>query len=235
MKTKQLAADATPATGGETPNTKKVQLIPTKDADLATVAKAADDKWATIPTLILLWITEPAFKALVISFTSNRTARLAAGGSREAQTYTLKDVNKQIDAGVKEVKAYLRKKFKQADTAQYARYGIEKTGTGTYLFPKDNDKRLEAIPLMQAAIIADGFGAEEFGTTFWTGVNTNFTAAYTATTSTTKNISKKVAGKDADKAQIIKVLKSLIKLIEANYPDTSDAELRNWGFIKQNY
>ena len=40
MKTKQLAADATPATGGETPNTKKVQLIPTKDADLATVAKA---------------------------------------------------------------------------------------------------------------------------------------------------------------------------------------------------
>jgi hypothetical protein len=32
-----------------------------------------------------------------------------------------------------------------------------------YRLPKDNDKRLLALPLMAAAIAADGFGAEEFG------------------------------------------------------------------------
>jgi hypothetical protein len=35
--------------------------------------------------------------------------------------------------------------------------------------------------------------------------------------------------------QVRKTLNALVLLIKANYPDTSAAELRQWGFKKEKY
>ena len=238
MKTKkQFAINATDGSG-ETPTpktTRKVSLIPRKNADLLTLAKSVNTKWAATPALTLLWITQPNYATIVNGYDTNLAARLAVGGGRQAQTQTLQQVNKNIDTAVSNVKLYIDKKFKKANAiAQYSRYGIVQENK-TYILPRDNDKRLLALPLMQAAIIADGFATEEFGTTFWTNTVTDFKAAFTTSGTTTKSISSKVVAKDTDIEKIKKALDCIVHLLQANYPDTYEAELRNWGFIKQNY
>ncbi len=238
MKKKQLAADANPSTGGEiTPKTKaqKTSNIPKKDSDFSTLALSVSAKWKLNPALILLWITQAAFEALANSYAGNLANRLSAGSSKPAQTQTLKQVNTQIDAAVTDVKTYIERKFKKANaTAQFARYGIVKEGSN-YRLPKDNDKRLLALPIIAAAIAADGFAAEEFGTAFWTATTSSFKTALKATTDTSKTVSNKVSAKDSDREQINKVLVAIGHLIAANYPDNKDAVMREWGFIKQNY
>jgi hypothetical protein len=238
MKTKkQFAANATD-NGGETvptPKTRKVNLIPTKDADFLTVAKSVNTKWAATPALSLMWITQSGYATIVGSYDTNLNARLAVGSGRSTQTQTLRQVNKVINEAVKDVKIYILKKFKKANAeAQYGRYGIVYESK-TFVLPKDNDKRLLALPLMQAAIAADGFGSEEFGTSFWTNTITSFSAALAASGNTAKGISNKVAAKDTDREKVEKVLNAIIHLLQANYPDNTDKVLREWGFIKQNY
>ena len=238
MKTKkQFAVNATDNAGGEIPTTKttrNVSLIPTKDADFLTVAKAIRDKWAANPALTLLWLTQPNYAIMVNNYDLNLAARTTVGSGRQTQTQTLKQVNTSINDAVSNVKLYIQKKFKKNAEPQYSRYGIILENK-TYSLPKDNDKRLLALPLMQAAIVADGFDTEEFGTAFWASTITDFKNAFTASSNTTKGISGKVAAKDGDIEKIRKALEAIIHLLQANYPDTIDNTLREWGFIKQNY
>ena len=234
MKKKQLAADANPTSGGEpTPKSKlkKTSNVPKKDSDFSTLALSVSAKWKLIPALTLLWITQTAFETLVNSFATNLATRLNVGSNRPAQTLSLTQINKQIDDAVTDVKVYITKKFKKANaTAQFARYGIVKEGSN-YRLPKDNDKRLLALPIMAAAIAADGFAAEEFGTAFWTATTSSFKTALKATTDTSKTVSNKVSAKDSDREQIHKVLVAITNLIAANYPDNKDAVMREWGFV----
>jgi len=238
MKTKKQFATNSIDNGGAlpTPKTpKKTSLIPTKDADFLTIAKAVNTKWAGTPALTLLWLTQPNYATIVGSYDINLSARLAVGGNRQAQTQTLQQINKTINDAVKEVKVYIQKKFKKDNAeAQYSRYGIAYESK-TYALPKDNDKRRMALSQMQAAIAADDFGSEEFGTAFWTNTITSFNAALGASKNTSKGISNKVAAKDTDRGKIEKALNAIIHLLNANYPDTIDKVLREWGFLKQNY
>jgi hypothetical protein len=234
---KQFAPNATENRGATpTPKTpKKVNLIPSKDADFLTVAKSVNIKWAATPTLILLWITQPIYSAIISSYDANLNTRVVVGGGRQAQTQTLQQINTTINNAVSNVKLYIQKKFKKPNAeAQYSRYGIAYENK-TYTLPKDNDKRAIALSQMQIAIAADGFATEEFGTAFWTSTIASFTAAVAATGTTDKSVSNKVAAKDSDRAKVEKVLTAIIHLLQANYPDTTDNVLREWGFLKQNY
>lgn len=217
------------------PKNKSRSNIPNTDADFLALAKIVADKWKTTPSFKLSWIDEPTFKTLVDNYATNLGNRLSAGSGRSIQTQTLAQINKQIDEAVENVKAYIIKKFKKQNaTARYTNYGIVK-GNGNYRLPKDNEKRLTALPLMAAAIVADGFGTEEYGTSFWKGITTRFTAALKDTTDTARNISSKAAIKTTDREKIHKVLIAITHLIYANDPDTSDQKLREWGFLKQNF
>lgn len=234
---KQLSPDAPTGNTGASvpPSIKKVRLIPRKNADMLSLAQSVNTKWAATPALTLLWITQPQFATMVGGFDTNLANRLQVGSGQQAKTQTLAQLNKTIDTAVTDVKTYIEKKFKKANApANFSRYGIV-VENSTYRLPKDNDKRLLALPLMVAAIAADGFGTEEYGTVFWTTALADFKTALGNTTTTAKGISNKVAAKDTDIENITKVINSIIKLIEANYPDTVDTTLREWGFLKQNY
>jgi hypothetical protein len=236
MKRNNNFIDTTTNTAKSTASKKKLQTnIPRKDVDLATLAIAVDDKWATTPALTLLWIDEPKFKILVHSFNTNLNNRLLVGSNRPSVTQSLAQINTSIDEATDCVKVYILKKFKKASAkAQYHRYGIAKEGSN-YRLPFDNDKRKLALPLMLAAINEDGFANEEYGTIFWQNIKTSFINALNNSSDIVKNVSKKVAAKDADKKKIKQILVSIILLIKANYPATYKNVLREWGFIKENY
>jgi len=236
QKTKQLHPDAEPNTGGGTtaePNA--TPAIPAADIDFMDVSKKVATTWLATPEITLVWKKSGDFDKQVQDLSLIISSRKATGSLRPGQSFTLKQVDKQIDTAVGEVKIYIKRKFKTAGAAaQFARYGIIKEGT-QYRMSRDRNNRKEALKLMIDAIAADGFNNEEYGTAFWTDMQTNYSAALDAANNTTGAVSGKVATKNEQKKDIRKVLSSLLLVIKGNYPDDYRGVYRKWGWQKESY
>ncbi len=157
-----------PADTEETVEVKHKNIMPTKEADILSTAQRASAKWQTNTDLKLRWTTQATFDGVVKSYADKVGRTLSVKGMKKTHNDNLKGTLKNIKTGTVEVRAYIRKKFKShGEKAQYGRYGIVKIG-GAYSLPKDMDQLKLALPLMLAAVKADGFDKEEYGETFWT-------------------------------------------------------------------
>jgi hypothetical protein len=209
--------------------------VPRKDDDLSTVSQAVSTKWAATPAITLVWMLQADYATLVTNYINELAARKTSGTSRSPVTDTLETLDGQIDDGVREVKTYIAEKFGATHaTANYPPFGIEHHSHGWEL-PRDHDKRRDALPLMIAAIAANGFGSKTYGTTFWTGIQTAFNAALASAGSTDSTTSTKVSNKNLYRTQIRNVLHSILLVLEGNYPNTFAGEKRAWGFQKEDY
>jgi hypothetical protein len=237
---KQLQPDADTGAGGAPiaplKKVSRTRILPNKDADTSTLATAAAAKWLATPSLTLLWTTPQAMVQLAENYSTELGKRINVGGSRTSLTAVLKSEADKIDKAVSVVKSYLIKKYETEAAAvpYYSKFGMVKTGN-SWKLPRDNDKRKLALPILKAAIIEEGFAAEKYGTAFWDATITSYNNALAATTSTVKTISSGVSAKDELRLQLEKHLNAIINLLKANYPDTWQAELRAWGFLKVNY
>jgi hypothetical protein len=233
---KQLHPDAEPNTGGS-PASKPVTTaaIPAADVDFMDVSKAVAATWMTAPGITLLWKTNSDFEKQVQDYGLSLSSRKATGSLRPGQSLTLKQMDKQIDDAVKEVKVYIERRFKTSSAAaQFARYGIVKEGS-MYRLSRDRNNRKEALKLMIDAIAADGFGTEEYGTAFWADMQTNYSNAVTQAGNTAGEVSSKVATKNQQKQAIRKVMTALQLVLRGNYPDTYKQVYRDWGWQKERY
>jgi hypothetical protein len=236
MKNKLLSPDPPPSPPTPpTPAVRHTDNVPRKDDDLATVCQAANTKWAATAAITLIWMSQTDFATLVTNYINELAGRKSSGASRSPVTDTLETLDAQIDDAVREVKEYIGDKFGATHKiANYPPFGIEHHHHGWEL-PHDHDKRRDALPLMIAAIAANGFGSKTFGTTFWTDIQTAFNAALASAGTTDSTTSSKVSNKNVYRTQIRNVLHSLLLVLEGNYPDTFAAEKRAWGFQKEDY
>jgi hypothetical protein len=233
---KHLHPDAETATGGNGAGKPiATAIIPTADTDFKDVAKNVAKTWLNNPDITLIWKKAPDFMQQVTDYETALTSRKATGSLRPGQSQMLDQLDKQVDAAVTEVKVYIQKKFKKSMAqAQFARYGIVKEAS-TYRISKDRNNRLEALKLMITAIATEGFGNEEYGTAFWTDMQSNYATALDAANNTSGAVSGKVATKNEQKKAIKKVLSNLLLIIKGNYPDTFEKVYRNWGWRKESY
>ena len=234
MQNKLLSPDP-PASPPAAPVVRHTQSVPRKDNDLVTVSQAVKTKWAATSAITLVWMTSADFGTLADNYQTELASRKSTGGGRSPLTDTLDTLDQQIDDAVREVKTYIAEKFGATHaTANYAPFGIVHVHSHWEL-PQDHDLRRDALPMMIAAIAANGFGSKTYGTAFWTGIQTDFNAALTAANSTDGSVSTKVGNKNVYRTQIRNVLHSLLLVLEGNYPDTFAAEKRAWGFQTEDY
>jgi len=235
MPQKQLHADAADNGGATTTTKTKKRYTPDADSDFLTVSKKVRDAWAGNPLITLIWTNQAAFNTMVNNYEAFLGTRKSDGSFRPSETQTLGQLDTQINTAVSEVKTYIEYKFKKPNAvAQYARYGIVKEN-GTYILPRDKDDRKLSLPLMITAIAADGFGAEKYGTAFWTAMKTDYDAALKAASDTDGDVSGGAANKNQYKKQVAKVMNALRLVLKGNYPDTYKAVYRQWGWQKEDY
>lgn len=218
----------------EQPKTKKTGNVPLKDINLGTLANSVATKWKATPAITLIWMPQTTFSTKAAAFNQELSTRLETGSSRPQITKKLNDLDAKIDSALPYIKGYLLELFKDADTSYYPSFGIEYK-KNRYGFPKDRNEKLAALQLMVKAIAANKLGAKEFGTAFWTGIETEYKTLAGKATTTDGTVSDLVGNKNELKKELTKVLNSLIKVIQGNYPDTYKAELRDWGFQKEKY
>lgn len=92
-----------------------------------------------------------------------------------------------------------------------------------------------ALALMEKAIKDEGFGKEKYGTTFWTDIIKAYETLATEASETDGTVSNKVGDKNKQIAQIKKVLNAITFMVRANFPETYQTELRNWGVQKEKF
>jgi hypothetical protein len=226
-----MTENTTPAT----PKVKKTATIPAADVDFGKVAKDVSAKWMATPTIVLNWITAAEFEATVTEYNIVLDARNQAGSTRPQVTKALEIINAKIDDSIAYVKGYIIDKYKkEAAGSYYAAFGFVFKNK-TYALPKDQNSRSTALELMKTAINTHGFGAKEYGTTFWTAVKTEFDNLLDQAKGTDTTVAAKVGDKKVLKATVTKTINAIIAIIKANYPDTYKTELRTWGFHKEKY
>jgi hypothetical protein len=236
---KKLSPNSSETTGASsTPITpKKVNKkskLPNKDNDFGALAKSANAKWKTMPAITLMYITQAQFEAKVNLFASTLGNRQTTGGKRSPLTVQLKNKDTLINKGLSGIKTYLKDKYEGDAISYYASFGIVKMGKN-YKLPDDRDKRKDVLDIIITAIATEGFGSEKYGTTFWTQMKTDYTKLLKDASDSDSSVSSDVGKKTVLKDEIEEVLNSIIYLIKGNYPKTWEAELRNWGFLKEHF
>lgn len=237
MKTQKFlyAPGVAEATGDTRNKTVKTSALPQSDVDFMDVAKTIARSWAANPGITLVWKKAMDFNNDVISYAAALSSRQGGGSKRPSLTQTLQQLDKKIDEAVTEVKLYIGKKFKKANAAaQFARYGIVRENR-SFIISRDRNNRNSAFKLMLEAIMADGFEREEYGTAFWTAMQTHYAAALQQASDTSGDISGKVATKNQQKQALKKVMSALQFVLRGNYPDTHAEVYRLWGWRKESY
>lgn len=236
---KKLSPSSSETTGASSTPSKpkkvnKKDKLPTKDNDFSTLSKAVNSKWKTMSAITLLYIIQADFEAKVNLFGSTLGNRQTTGGKRGSLTQQLKNKDTLISKGVSGIKTYLRDKYEGDAVSYYASFGIEKNGKD-YKLPKDRDKRKDVLDIIIKAIATEEFGSKKYGTVFWTQMKTDYTKLLKDASDNDSGVSSDVGKKDVLREEIAEVLNSIIYLIKGNYPKTWEAELRNWGFLKEHY
>ena len=228
---------AAPGIGGDDKQPVKTRNIPQADIDFKDVAEAVADSWLANTDITLRWKKAPDFQKEVTDYANTLVSRITTGSLRPGQTNTLNQLDDQIDAAVGKVKTYIEKKYEDGDPqAQYSRFGIIKENR-SYAISSDRNNRKLALQQMIDAIAAEGFGAEKFGTAFWTDIQTQYAAAFSQASNTTGDVSGKVATKNERKKAISTVMTSLLMMLRANYPVAEECKgvIRLWGWKKESY
>lgn len=237
MQTKKQLYTDVPVNGGGSNSSQPVltTAIPQADTDFMDVSKNVSKAWLAAPEITLKWKKAPDFAKEVQDYEFSLGNRKSTGSLRPGQALNLKQLDKRIDDGVKMVKIYIEKKYKPENApAQYARFGITKENK-SFILNRDRNNRRDALKLMIAAIEAEGFGNEEYGTAFWKDMQANYSDVLNTSNNTSGDVSTKAATKNEQKKAIRKVLSSLLLLLKANYPDTYKSVYREWGWQKESY
>ncbi len=213
----------------------KTATVPNKDVDFGKVVNSVSVKWSTSPWLELLWTTSTDFATKTASYQTTLGARIQTGSGRPQITQALKTLDKDINDKISYVKGYIVDKYKkEAAKSYYASFGFQLVGKA-YKLPTDQNGRSAALTLMITAIESNGFGAKEFGTTYWSDIKNQYNSLLSQALTKDSQVSIKVGDKNILKADLQKALNSIILVIKGNYPDTYKAELRSWGMQKEKY
>jgi len=213
----------------------KVGVVPRTEIDLGKVAATVSKKWKNNKWLTLLWKKENDFSIEVDSYNKVLSSRLQEGASRPQVTNALNLLNLKIDDSIIYVKNYILDKYKkEAAKSYYAAFGFVHK-KDAYVFPQDQNSRLESLKRMVEGIEEHGFQDKEYGYGFWTDCYSEYEKYLDIATQKDGSVSLKVGDKNVLKNEIKKVLNSIVGVIKSNYPDTHKEELRSWGFQKEKY
>ena len=214
---------------------KKKPNLPSKEADIITVAKDVSISWGKYPDFRLIWITRAKFAASIGVFEDSFRGRSEMKGVRSEVSNELSKLNSEINQRVGVVKGYLIERYgKKEALVYYPQFGIVKVGS-TYQLPRDNDRRRLALEQMLSGINSNELNDKTYGKAYWAGMKNRFEQLFAKSRSTDTESKDHVSNKAEHRIIIRKVLNSLIALLKANYPDTYKDELRKWGFQKEKY
>jgi len=209
-------------------------VIPKQIDDVISTAKRVASKWRG-SSFTLIWKDAQTFESEVKELTHYHESILNTKGKRRALSNTFTKLDKEINTSVTHVKEYLREEYGRTRArSHYQSIGIEKK-KNRYYFPADRDKRLAALRLLVAGIQRHGFQNRKYGDAYWQQILIDYEDLFNTSSSYDSDNALWVSKKNQLLDEVRLVLKSIYKILEANYPKSYKSVVRSWGFHKEKY
>ena len=221
-------------------------LLPKADQTLFDVGKNVNARWAMVPALTLLWLTPAAYATALADFGSNLTDKRRVAAERSPNVQRLMELDDEADNALPYLKSYVNEEAgsKAKGNAQYAAHGMVLVGKKTKRMElaADRQERVNGVQMLLLKLTTGGaagaplpYASRKFGTAFWQTWLDEYKPLVEKSGADAGTVSHKVGRKNEAKNTVTKALRAIIYLLKANYPDTFEAELRQWGFQKESY
>ncbi|MBO0360290.1 hypothetical protein J0X19_20185 [Hymenobacter sp. BT186] len=214
---------------------RRTSPLPTSAVALAALATKAATAWEGSDLPDLLWLSKADFTTLSVTYAQGRDEADAAGDQRTPQAQRLKELDKQVDKALNYVKSYLAEEYDTDEgRAYFSEFGIAREGK-SYRLPAARTERVKAVAKLLVALKAHSFDKKKYGTAYWQPLATEYATLVQTSADAAGQRSGMVSAKDQSETQLRKALRALIHHLKANYPDTFEARLREFGFQKESY
>lgn len=192
----------------------------------------------TFPQYTVNFCTLADFEALHQNFLTQATVNKQQDINKKLNTENLKAANQTITKSIKRLKEYIRDEYNINAESQYAAYGLEKSSSGNYTFPTDNDRREYCLSIFLNKLKTpnDPIASKNQGLSYWEPLILTHATEW----NNSKNIkSLKTAASDACKTyykQSGNLLGKLHKQISIDFEKSKVAATRRmFGFLNETY
>lgn len=207
--------------------------IPRGNADIAALGLRVATNWGSYPTLTLQWITQLDALSIANDYNNLIFQTAQTVGGKRAKVRSMQELDEIIDDNLFRLKLLIEMEYgKDRLPSYYAEFGIDKIGGG-YRLTTDRDLRIQSLRVMVARLATAPFQANAYGEAYWQDLLTQYEAAKDALMSQVEQVSEKVMDKKQLRNQVQQLLRSMKMLIMANYPDTAEGMLRDFGYLDE--
>jgi len=218
-------------TNAVTKTSKRASLIPGDDIGMYYNAQSASEIWDKDEELSLAWTTKEEFKANTDAFGEALKSGNEATGKRSPQASELRALDDLMNGNLRFVKHKIEERFLKETISHYAEFGIVKERS--WVLPTDRQARLLALEPLIAKITEYNFVGENSTAAFWQPIYDRYKVLMSEIRFTKGDVSMQAGEKKVLRVYLKKALNSLVLIIKANYPDTFEAKLRQWGFFRE--
>jgi hypothetical protein len=233
---------STDETGAITPPTpdapgRTKDNLPQGQLELATLGIAAAKAWNESPLGNLLFKTKAQFITQTQAYRNSLATADEAGDAISPNAEAFEKMDDIINKNLRYVKAYLAEDH-ESDQGKslYKEFGIGRVGKN-WALPIAQGARAMALGKLLKALVKYGYGTRKYGTDFWQPIHDKYAPLVAESGEDRGGASAAVGVKNAQEEPLREMLRALIHLIRANYPDekTYRGVLRVFGFQKEIY
>lgn len=158
-------------------------------------------------------------------------------GSKSQRSSVTMNLNKLMNEGsdkMGKIKIEMLLRFPKAEAVRYyGQFGIVYEPGRGYVFPKKYEEFQSSIKRMQEGIQQHGIESADYGLAYWQDLQTRFEDELRTATSKDTTSSVKVGETQKLRAEITRMLRSVILLVQAEEPEDYERILRNMGFRRE--
>lgn len=225
------------STGGAAPGpaaAKTRPSLPAGELELATLALAAADAWDDSPLPALLWCSKAQLRTGGTAFKASVGTAGLAGDALSPAAARLAELDREIDNSLQYVKNYLKEAHEDKAKSHYPAFGINRQ-KGGWKLRSARPARVEDLTKLVAALKTSDYDKSKFGTAFWAGILKEYAPLAELSGSARGTDSVEASAKNVLEAPLRKQLRALRQHIKTNFPATSAAELRRFGYLQESF
>lgn len=212
-----------------------ISSIPSKDADLQSVADSVVVKWEEETWFTIRYKKQPDFATEVARYDELLQQRTTAGGGSRGLSSDMHELDKEADDALPYVKNFVFGIYgPKLAKDHYGEFGIEHH-KDEWELPYDRHRRTLSFQTMIDGLTKNKITTGNYSAAWWTEYVTRYNAALASSEGGAKDISGYVGELNQLRTSIRRTLQSVLRILEGNYPDTFEQVRREWGFLKDRY
>ncbi len=224
-------------TGSDTDSdeeTRYISHIPKSDFPALVLAKLVAERWKG-SRLTLEYTNVDDYLLLLDEYEVALSKGRSAKAERTPTVDRLKHLRESIDKNLGKIKNMLNIDYGRISApSHYPNFGIEKLNNG-YGIPLGYDETVRALNTLLTGLDKYGYADHKFGRAFWQPIYDEYVELATKNRALTGSGSAHSGDKNVLKEQVTAVLRSVLLLLQANYPEKWQTVAREWGYLRERY